>query len=184
MKIAEKTAVAIEFSLEDDKGEKIEASETGKPLWYLHGIGNLVPGLEKALTGQGPGDTLDVKLPPAEAYGEHDAKEVRNVPLRRFKAPRVQVGGRYQIQAKDGVRIVLVKSVSGDYAQVDGNHPLAGKTLHFVVKVVDVRAATAEELEHGHVHGDGRHDGDHDHGDHDHAHDHAHDHGHDHDHDH
>src|SRR5437016_12426640 len=115
MKIAEKTAVAIEFSLEDAEGQKIEASEAGKPLWYLHGIGNLVPGLEKALTGKGAGDTVDVKLPPAEAYGEPDPKEVRNVPLRRFKAPRIQVGGRYQIQAKDGMRIVLVQSVSGEY---------------------------------------------------------------------
>jgi FKBP-type peptidyl-prolyl cis-trans isomerase SlyD len=178
MKIAEKTAVAIEFSLEDETGEKIEASEAGKPLWYLHGIGNLVPGLEKALGGKGAGDTVDVNLPPADAYGEHDAKQIKNVPMRRFKAPRIQVGGRYQIQDKDGPRIVLVKSVSGDYAQVDANHPLAGKTLHFVVKVVDVRKATAEELEHGHVHdgGDHGHDhggrGHHHHGDHDHDHDH------------
>jgi FKBP-type peptidyl-prolyl cis-trans isomerase SlyD len=179
MKIAEKTAVSIEFSLEDDKGEKIEESTPGKPLWYLHGIGNLVPGLEKALDGKGKGDTVDVTLAPVDAYGEPDAKQIKNVPLRRFKAPRIQVGGRYQIQDKDGPRVVLVQKVSGDYAQVDGNHPLAGKTLHFVVKILDVRKATAEELEHGHVHDGhghdhGGHDHDHDHGDHDHDHDHDH----------
>jgi FKBP-type peptidyl-prolyl cis-trans isomerase SlyD len=177
MKIAGKTAVAIEFTLEDDQGEKIEASKEGKPLWYLHGLGNLVPGLEKALDGKGAGDTVDVKLAPADAYGARDEKQLRNVPLRRFKAQRIQVGGRYQIQDKDGPRLVLVLGVSGDYAKVDANHPLAGRTLHFVVKIIDVRAPTAEELEHGHVHdkddhghGGHGHDHDHDHGDHDHDH--------------
>jgi FKBP-type peptidyl-prolyl cis-trans isomerase SlyD len=152
MKIADKTAVAIEFTLSDDKGEQIESSREGKPQWYLHGLGNLVPGLEKQLTGKSAGDTVDVKLGPADAYGERDEKQVRNVPLRRFKVARIQVGGRYPIQDSDGMRAVLVKAVNGDYAQVDGNHPLAGKTLHFVVKIVEVRKATEEELEHGHVH--------------------------------
>jgi FKBP-type peptidyl-prolyl cis-trans isomerase SlyD len=163
MKIADKKAVAIQFTLKDEKDDTIEASEDGKPLWYLHGLGSLVPGLETAMTGKGAGDTVDVKLAPADAYGAHDAKQVRKVPLRRFKAPRIQVGGRYQIQDKDGMRIVLVKAVSGDYAEVDGNHPLAGKTLHFVVKVVEVRDATADELEHGHVHDGGDDDDGHGH---------------------
>jgi len=153
MKIADKKAVAIEFTLKDDKGEVIETSVGKDPLWFLQGLGNLVPGLEKALEGRGAGETVDVTLPPADAYGDRDEKEVRKVPLRRFKAPRVQVGGRYQVQLDDGLRVVSVKSVSGDYALVDGNHPLAGRTLHFLVKIVEVRDATGEELEHGHVHG-------------------------------
>ena len=157
MKIADKKAVAIDFTLEDDAGEVIEKSAENEPLWYLQGLGNLVPGLEKALEGKDVGDTVDVKLAPADAYGERDEKEVRKIPLRKFKAPRIQVGGRYQVQAEDGLRVVVVKSVSGDYALVDGNHPLAGKTLHFVVKVVDVRDATEEEQQHGHVHGPDAH---------------------------
>ena len=153
MKIADKKAVAIEFTLKDDKGEVIETSVGKDPLWYLAGVGVLVPGLEKALEGKAVGETIDVKLAPADAYGERDEKEVRKVPLRKLKAQRIQVGGRYQLQAEDGLRIVVVKSVSGDYALVDGNHPLAGQTLHFIVKVVEVRDATADEQEHGHVHG-------------------------------
>ena len=153
MKIADKKAVAIEFTLKDEAGEVLETSVGHDPLWYLHGQGNLVPGLEKALLGKDVGETVDVKVPPAEGYGERDEKEVRNVPLRKFKAPRIQVGGRYQIQTGDGLRVVFVKAVNGDYALVDGNHPLAGKTLHFVCKVVEVRDASEDEQQHGHVHG-------------------------------
>jgi FKBP-type peptidyl-prolyl cis-trans isomerase SlyD len=155
MKIADKKAVAIEFTLKDEAGETLETSVGKDPLWYLQGLGNLVPGLEKALEGKEVGDTVDVKLAPADGYGERDDKEIRNVPLRKFKAQRVQVGGRYQIQGQgdDGPQVVVVKSVTGDYALVDGNHPLAGMTLHFVCKVIDVRDATEDEQQHGHVHG-------------------------------
>jgi FKBP-type peptidyl-prolyl cis-trans isomerase SlyD len=152
MKIGDKKAVSIEFTLKDQQGEVMETSVGKDPLWYLHGEGNLVPGLEKALDGKEPGETVDVTLAPADAYGEHDEKEIRKVPLRKLKAPKIQVGGRYQLQEKDGVRVVVVKSVSGDYAQIDGNHPLAGQTLHFIVKVMEVRDATEDELQHGHVH--------------------------------
>jgi FKBP-type peptidyl-prolyl cis-trans isomerase SlyD len=157
MKIAENKAVSIEFTLKDDKGEVIETSVGKDPLWYLAGVGVLVPGLEKALEGKDVGETVDVTLAPADAYGERDDKEIRKVPLRKIKAPRVQAGGRYQMQADDGLRVVVVKSVSGDYALVDGNHPLAGQTLHFICKVLEVRDATDEEREHGHIHGPAGH---------------------------
>jgi FKBP-type peptidyl-prolyl cis-trans isomerase SlyD len=179
MKIADKKAVAIEFTLKDDKGEVLETNVGKKPLWYLHGIGSLVPGLEKKLEGKGAGETVDVTLAPADGYGERDDKEIRNVPLRKFKAQRIQVGGRYQIDVADGPRVVVVTAVSGDYARVDGNHPLAGKTLNFIAKIIEVKDATEEDLEHGHVHGPEGHG--HDEHDHDHDHDHE---GHDHDHDH
>jgi FKBP-type peptidyl-prolyl cis-trans isomerase SlyD len=168
MKIADNKAVAIEFTLKDDKGEVIETSVGKDPLWYLAGVGVLVPGLEKALEGKDVGETVDVKLAPADAYGERDEKEVRKVPLRKLKAQRIQVGGRYQMQADDGLRVVVVKSVSGDYALVDGNHPLAGQTLHFICKVVEVRDATDDEREHGHVHGPEGHGHGHGHGHHHH----------------
>jgi len=174
MKIGDKKAVAIEFTLKDDKGETLETSVGKDPLWYLQGLGNLVPGLEKALEGKDVGETIDVKLAPADAYGDRDEKEVRKVPMRKLNAKRIQVGGRYQMQGPDGVRIVTVKSVSGDYALVDGNHPLAGMPLHFIVKVVEVRDATADEQEHGHVHGPEGHGHGHEHHHHDHDHDHDH----------
>jgi FKBP-type peptidyl-prolyl cis-trans isomerase SlyD len=173
MKIAEKKAVSIEFTLKDDKGEVIETNVGKDPLWYLHGIGNLVPGLEKAVEGKGVGETIDVKLEPKDAYGERDEKEVRNIPLRRIKAPKIQVGGRYQAETPGGGRIVQVLAVNGDYAKVDGNHPLSGQKLNFIIKVVEVRDATEEELAHGHVHQGGGH-GHHHHHDHDHDHDHDH----------
>jgi FKBP-type peptidyl-prolyl cis-trans isomerase SlyD len=157
MKIADRKAVAIEFTLKDDKGEVIETSVGKDPLWYLAGVGVLVPGLETALEGKDVGETVDVTLAPADAYGERDEKEIRKVPLRKLKAQRIQVGGRYQMQAEDGLRVVVVKSVSGDYALVDGNHPLAGQTLHFICKVIEVRDATEEEQQHGHVHGPAGH---------------------------
>jgi FKBP-type peptidyl-prolyl cis-trans isomerase SlyD len=172
MKIADKKAVSIEFTLKDEKGEVIETNAGKEPLWYLHGIGNLVAGLEKAVAGKGKDETVDVTLKPEDAYGQRDEKEIRNIPLRRFKAPKIQVGGRYQVQVPDGVRIVEVLAVNGDYAKVDGNHPLAGKVLNFIVKVIEVRDATKEELEHGHVHQGGGHG--HHHHDHDHDHDHDH----------
>ena len=161
--------MAIEFTLKDDAGEVIETNVGRRPLWYLHGLGNLVPGLEKELAGKSAGDTVDVTLAPADGYGERDDKEVRKVPLRKLKATRIQVGGRYQMDAPDGLRVVIVKSVTGDYAEVDGNHPLAGKTLHFVAKVVEVKDATEDDIAHGHVHGPKGHG--HDHGGHDHDHD-------------
>jgi FKBP-type peptidyl-prolyl cis-trans isomerase SlyD len=182
MQIADKKAVAIEFTLKDEKGEVMETSIGRAPLWYLHGIGNLVPGLEKALAGKSAGDDIDVTLPPEEAYGLRDDKAVRNLPLRRFPGGKVQAGGRYQVQAEDGLRVVLVTAVNGDYAKVDGNHPLAGRILHFIVKVVEVRDATDDEQKHGHVHPPGgahKHEHHHDHHDH-HDHDHPHDHDHDH----
>jgi FKBP-type peptidyl-prolyl cis-trans isomerase SlyD len=178
MQIAEKKAVAIHYTLKDDAGEVLDTNVSRDPLWYLQGVGNLVPGLEKAVEGKSAGDEIDVKLSPDEGYGARDEREVRNVPLRKFPGVKVQVGGRYQFKADDGMRGVLVTAVKGDYATIDGNHPLAGQALHFNVKVVDVRDATAEELEHGHVHGPGKpgHEHHHHHHDHDHDHDHGHDH--------
>lgn len=157
MQIGSQKAVTIEYTLKDDAGEVLDTSEGREPLTYLHGTDSIVPGLEKALDGKGEGDELEVKLAPEEAYGQRDEKLIRNMPLRRIREKRIQVGGRYPAETPEGPRLVLVKSVNGDYATVDANHPLAGMTLHFKVKVVGVREATKEELAHGHVHGPGGH---------------------------
>jgi FKBP-type peptidyl-prolyl cis-trans isomerase SlyD len=157
MEIAPRAAVTIEYTLKDDAGKVLDSSEGRKPLVYLHGLGNLVPGLEKALEGKAPGATLDVTLAPEEGYGHRDEKLVRKLPLRKLADKSPQPGHRTRAQYEDGYRFVQVTAVSGDYATVDGNHPLAGMTLHFSVKVLDVRAATPDELEHGHAHGEGGH---------------------------
>jgi FKBP-type peptidyl-prolyl cis-trans isomerase SlyD len=157
MQIAPRTAVTIEYTLKDDAGKVLDTSEGRKPLTYLHGLGNLVPGLEKALEGKAAGESLEVTLTPDEGYGQRDEKLVRKLPVRKLSDKNPQAGRRTRAQFDDGFRFALVTAISGDYATVDGNHPLAGMALHFAVKVVEVREATADELQHGHVHGEGGH---------------------------
>jgi len=158
MSIAQDQVVSIHYTLRDDAGEVVDRSADGAPLAYLHGHGQLIPGLERELTGKKPGERLQVKVPPAEAYGEYDHALVQKVPRRALKGvgdPRV--GMRLQAQTPQGPRAVTVTQVSGDLVTLDGNHPLAGKSLNFEVEVAAVRPATEEELAHGHVHGAGGH---------------------------
>jgi len=158
MSIAQDQVVSIHYTLRDDAGEVVDRSADGAPLAYLHGHGQLIPGLERELTGKKPGERLQLKVPPAEAYGEYDHALVQKVPRRALKGvgdPRV--GMRLQAQTPQGPRAVTVTQVSGDLVTLDGNHPLAGKNLNFEVEVAAVRPATEEELAHGHVHGAGGH---------------------------
>ena len=156
MQIGAKKAVSIHYTLKDDKGEELDSSEGQAPLIYLHGEGNIVPGLEKALDGKQPGDEVTAVVTPAEGYGERDEGNVRNVPARKMQG-KIEPGMMVRLQTDQGPISALVKAVQGDYVTIDANHPLAGMTLHFTVKVVEVRDATAQELEHGHVHGAGGH---------------------------
>ena len=157
MQIADKTVVSFEYTLKDDQGQVVDTSEGREPLTYLHGAGNIIPGLEKRLEGKGPGDELEATITPGEGYGDRDETLVRNIPVRKLHDKNPVAGRRYRAALEEGHTIVLVTEVKGDYAKVDANHPLAGKTLHFKVKVVEVRAATEEEQTHGHVHGEGGH---------------------------
>lgn len=158
MQIAQDAAVSIHYTLSDDKGEKLDASD-GTPLTYLHGNGNLIPGLERELEGKAAGDKLSVKIAAADAYGEYDKALVQRVPRRSLKGVgNVQVGMQLHTQAAHGVRAVTVTQVAGDMVTIDGNHPLAGQNLNFDVEIAEVRAGTEEELAHGHVHGPGGHD--------------------------
>ena len=159
MSITQDQVVSIHYTLTDDGGEVLDSSGDGAPLSYLHGRGNLIPGLERELAGKSPGDKLQVKIPPADAYGEYDRALVQRVPRRTLKGvPNVRVGMRLHAQTEQGPRAVTVTQVTGDMVTLDGNHPLAGKNLNFEVEVTGVREATAEELSHGHVHGpDGHH---------------------------
>lgn len=158
MNIARDHVVSIHYTLRDDGGEIIDASARDEPLTYLHGHGNLIPGLERELTGKNAGERLQVKITPADGYGEYDSALVQEVPRRALKGvSEVRVGMRLQAQSPQGARALTVTQVRGDMVTLDGNHPLAGKNLHFKVQIAEVRAATEEELAHGHVHGPGAH---------------------------
>ncbi len=158
MQIAQDTVVLIHYTLTDDQGKTIDSSAGGEPLAYLHGNGNLIPGLERALEGKATGDSVNVKITPAEGYGEYDKRLVQQVPRRALQGiANVHVGMQLQAQSEHGSRAVTVTQVTGDMVTIDGNHPLAGQNLNFDVKIEDVRAATEEELAHGHVHGPGGH---------------------------
>ena len=157
MQIGAKKAVTFHYSLRDDEGTVLDSSEGSDPLTYLHGEGNIVPGLEKALEGKTVGDEVKASVPPEEGYGVRDEKNIQNVPRRKLPEGKLQPGMRVRLQTNHGQIVALVTAIKGDYVTIDTNHPLAGMTLHFEVKVTDVRDATAEELEHGHVHGPGGH---------------------------
>jgi len=158
MQAGDNTVVLIHYTLTSDTGETLDSSAGREPLAYLHGSGNIIPGLEDALVGKRTGDKLKVSIAPAEAYGLRDDALIQIVPRDAFGgAPDIDVGMQFQAQTPEGVRIVTVVGVAGNEITLDGNHPLAGETLHFDVEVTQVRAATEEELVHGHVHGVGGH---------------------------
>jgi FKBP-type peptidyl-prolyl cis-trans isomerase SlyD len=158
MPIAQNSVVTIHYTLKDDAGEVIDSSREGDPIAYLHGHGNLVPGLERELEGKSTGDKVNVSVTPEHGYGEYDKNLVQQVPRRAMQGIKnVTVGMRLQAQTPQGPRAVVVTRLVGDMVTIDGNHPLAGKNLNFDVEITDVREATEEELSHGHVHGEGGH---------------------------
>jgi FKBP-type peptidyl-prolyl cis-trans isomerase SlyD len=158
MLIGQDKVVLIHYTLTDDAGETIDTSSGGDPLAYLHGKGNIIAGLEKALEGRQAGDRLNVRVEPAEGYGVRDDALVQRIPRRQFGRADVKPGMQFHAQTASGhPRVVTVKHIQGDMVTVDGNHPLAGQVLNFEVEVTEVRDATGEELAHGHVHGPGGH---------------------------
>jgi len=161
MQISQNTVAAIDYTLKDATGEVLDTSEGRQPLSYLHGAGNLVPGLESALEGSTEGDSLQVTVQPDEGYGQRDENLIQAVPKEAFSGvDQVEAGMRFQATDDQGqVRLVTVTEVADEEVTVDANHPLAGQELHFDVSVVEVREASSEEIEHGHVH-----DGSEDHG--------------------
>jgi FKBP-type peptidyl-prolyl cis-trans isomerase SlyD len=158
MKIAEQKVVSIHYTLTDGGGSVLDSSSGSEPLSYLHGSGNIIPGLEGALAGRQAGEKLSVTVEPQQGYGARDERLVQAVPRSAFKGvTELAPGMQFQAQGPQGARLVVVTQVQHDVVTVDANHPLAGQTLHFEVEIAEVRDATAEELEHGHVHGPGGH---------------------------
>jgi FKBP-type peptidyl-prolyl cis-trans isomerase SlyD len=158
MQIANNAVVSFNYTLTDDHGKVIDSSDGREPLTYLQGSGQIVPGLEKAMDGHKVGDRFDVDVVPEEGYGIRHAELVQEVPREAFQGvDDVQPGMQFQGQGPQGVINVTVTKVEDGKVHIDGNHPLAGQTLHFAVEVTGVREASAEELAHGHVHGEGGH---------------------------
>ncbi|MFZ2508095.1 MAG: peptidylprolyl isomerase [Steroidobacteraceae bacterium] len=158
MSVAPNKVVCIHYTLCDDAGVVIDSSSGREPLAYLHGTGNLIPGLEAALDGRAAGESLEVTIGPEQAYGLRDERLVQIVPRAKFgEIAALEPGMQLRTTGPGGSRIVTVTRVERDLVTIDGNHPLAGKTLRFQVQITEVRQASRDELKHGHVHGPGGH---------------------------
>ncbi|MBN1377723.1 MAG: peptidylprolyl isomerase [Gammaproteobacteria bacterium] len=153
MKISGNTVASIHYTLKNSRGEILDSSVGAEPLEYLHGAGNIIPGLESELAGKSTGDKLEVKVEPKLAYGERHDEMVQNVPIAHFEGIEdLQVGMRFRAQSDIGEQLITIVGIQDNEVTVDGNHPLAGETLYFSVEVVGLREATATEIEHGHIH--------------------------------
>ena len=159
MKVEKDKVVLMHYTLKNDAGDVIDSSDGGDPLPFLQGHGNIIPGLESALEGSKMGDKLDVSIKPEDGYGERMKNAIQEIPSSALQGiDEVKVGMQLQSQDQDGnAFLVTVTKVEDDKITVDGNHPLAGQTLHFSVSIESIRKAETEELSHGHVHADGNH---------------------------
>jgi len=159
MQISKNKVVTLEYTLKDNEGVVIDQTTGDDTFAFIHGIGGIIPGLENALDGKQADDALNITIEPDEAYGQREEALLAEVPMDRFDgAGEIQEGMQFQTASEDGTaRVVTVVKIEDGMVTVDGNHPLAGVTLNFDVKVIAVREATQEELEHGHVHGPGGH---------------------------
>jgi len=155
--IGQNSVVSMNYTLKNDNGDVMDTSEGKEPMVYLHGANNLIPGLEAELTGKTSGAAFDATIQPAQAYGEFSDELIQVIDKKMFDGSQeIEVGMTFVAQGEGGAqRQVRVTGVEGDDITIDANHPLAGQTLHFEVEVVDVREATSQEIEHGHVHAGG-----------------------------
>jgi FKBP-type peptidyl-prolyl cis-trans isomerase SlyD len=154
MNIEDKRVVTLAYTLKDNDDNLIDQSDDGS-FCYLHGASNIIPGLESALTGKVSGDEFSISISPEEAYGVREDEKIQTVPREMFPPDQdIEPGMQFHAQSPDGVPLVVtIAKVEEESIVVDGNHPLAGVELNFEVRVMDVREATSEEIDHGHVHG-------------------------------
>lgn len=158
MQVADNMAVSIHYTLTNDDGEVLDSSIGDEALVYLHGGGNIISGLEKALHGKVAGDKFNVRIPAEDAYGELMEEMVQVISRDMFEGiDNIEVGMQFHADVSSGSGVVTVVNIEDDDITIDGNHPLAGLALTFDVEVIDVRAATEEEAAHGHIHGAGCH---------------------------
>ena len=158
MEIQNNKVVSIDYTLTNSEGKVLDSSEGRQPLAYIHGKGNLIPGLEKALEGKKTGDSLNVTIQPEEAYGERNEQLIQVIPRSAFQGvENIEPGMQFQANVQGHQQIILVTKVEGEDITTDANHPLAGEQLTFDVTVTEIREPTEEELAHGHVHGPNGH---------------------------
>lgn len=153
MQVQANTVVSINYILRDDDNQVLDQSAPEAPLVYLHGHNNIIPGLENALFNKTVGDSINVTIPPVDAYGEYDEELIQAVPRAMFEGiDQIEPGMQFQAQMGEGIQIVTVTAADDETVTIDANHDLAGKTLHFEASIVDIREATESELSHGHIH--------------------------------
>jgi FKBP-type peptidyl-prolyl cis-trans isomerase SlyD len=158
MQVEHNKVVVFHYTLNDTEGSFTETSEGREPVVYLHGYGQLVPGLEQAMGGRQAGDAFQSSVAPEQAYGPRDEAAVQRIPIKHLVRPgKLAPGQVVTVNTSDGQRRATLVKIGHHNVDVDLNHPLAGKTLNFDIRIVEVRDATAEEIAHGHVHGPGGH---------------------------
>lgn len=158
MQVTNDTVVQFNYTLKNEEGQMLDTNVGNTPLAYLHGHNGMLEGIEKALTGKEEGESFSITLAPENAYGERNADLTQRVPIKHLHgAKQWKPGMIATVHTEQGERQVTVIKAGKFMADVDMNHPLAGLTLIFDLEVVSVRAATKEELEHGHAHGEGGH---------------------------
>lgn len=159
MTIKQNSVVTMHYELKGAEGDVLDSSQGQEPLVYLHGANNIIIGLEEQLEGKQVGDTIEAKVSPEKGYGMPVDALIQQVPKSAFGAEieNVEVGMRFQAETEQGPVPVVVTAIENDIVTVDGNHPLAGKELFFTCSIEEIRDASAEEIEHGHVHGPGGH---------------------------
>ncbi|PWU00182.1 MAG: peptidylprolyl isomerase [Bacteroidetes bacterium] len=151
MKVSNDKVVSIQYLATDESGNIVDSNEGQEPLEYLHGYNNILAGLEEALSGLAEKEEAKVVLKPENAYGEYDSKLVFEVEKSQFSEDAAALDIGTMVQSSDGMELIVTK-MEGSKVTLDANHPLAGKTLHFNVKIQKIREATPEEIDHGHVH--------------------------------
>jgi FKBP-type peptidyl-prolyl cis-trans isomerase SlyD len=165
-RITSNKVVAFHFRLcevnaEGEHSDWLEQSNNDEPLYYLHGFHNVIVGVEKALDGKKKGDKIEITLEPDEAYGQRNPEHIQRVPLKNLQFPegikKPAVGGLARARSERGWHNAIILKAGKFTADVDFNHPFAGRTLHYEIEVDTVRDASEEELSHGHVHGPGGH---------------------------
>ncbi len=161
MQIADQKVVTLDYTLTNENGDVLDKSEGGQ-FAYLHGASNIIPGLEKALTDKSAGDSLQVNIPAEEGYGARNDEMIQVVDRDMFEPDaQLEIGMQFHAESPDGQPVAItIAAIDGDKITIDGNHPLAGINLNFDINILEVREASAEEIEHGHVHmpGDHHHD--------------------------
>jgi FKBP-type peptidyl-prolyl cis-trans isomerase SlyD len=156
MKVEKDKVVGFHYTLSSQEGRQLETSREGEPVSYLHGAGNIIPGLEREMAGRAPGDHFSVTVQPEDGYGPRNAANIQRIPLKRLgNIPKPKPGEVLGLQTNQGPVQVTVIKVGKFNIDVDANHPMAGQVLNFEVEITSIRDASEEELNHGHVHGPG-----------------------------